>query len=245
MEQTRSYLRLGVRYPYLSRGFHWLGRLRLGSFWTAVRFARIGWLAARYRETCPMCQRVVAGRGEDVAHFLLECVCWTEWRERYLRRWTSMNGVAWFNLLGGSREDGGLSLRDVKDLWCPRDDTFHPEVDLQTGNEADGHIFPGCVNVTQYLQEVVPRRLVRLKTLLEAPRADADNNGMAALVAAGGDVDEGANDVGDGEEEVPAAEVVGAIRAVLVARAEVDVDSPVVAGTRRGLVGVVLDGGAG
>ena len=99
-------------------------------------------------------------------------------------------GATWFNLLGGSKEDSGLSLENILDLWCPRIGTFHPDVDLQ--NEVpDGdnreQVTPGCVLVSQYLQQVIPQRIARLRPLLEAPRADAANIGMAVLVA-GGDV---------------------------------------------------------
>ena len=189
MDQTRSYLRLGVRYPQLARGFHWLGRLRTRSFWTAGRFAQIKWIADEFRTKCPFCQ-VVNGKGEDIAHFLTECAAWNESRDRYLGGWTFGMGATWFNLLGGSKEDSGLSLENILDLWCPKIGTFHPDVDLQ--NEVpDGdnreQVTPGCVLVSQYLQQVIPQRIARLRPLLEAPRADAANIGMAVLVA-GGDV---------------------------------------------------------
>jgi hypothetical protein len=96
--------------------------------------------------------------------------------------------IAWYNLLGGSREDGGLSLGDLLLLWCPRDDEFHPEMELQDGNAIFGdgaNGIPGCVQVSRYLQQVVPIRMARLKPLLEAPRANANNNGMAVLVVNG------------------------------------------------------------
>ena len=189
MEQTRSHLRLGVRYPQLARGFHWLGRLRTRSFWTAGRFAQIKWISDEYRTKCPFCQ-VVNGRGEDIAHFLTECAAWNEPRDRYLSGWTDDMGATWFNLLGGSKNDCGLSLENILDLWCPKIGTFHPDVDLQIGvpNGDDreyAYATPGCVRVSQYLQHVTPQRIARLRPLLEAPRADAANTGMAVLVAGG------------------------------------------------------------
>jgi hypothetical protein len=65
MADTQAYMWLGVRYPQLSRGFHWLTRLRLGSFWTAKRLARIGWLVDEFRTKCPFCGLV--GTCEDEA----------------------------------------------------------------------------------------------------------------------------------------------------------------------------------
>jgi hypothetical protein len=96
--------------------------------------------------------------------------------------------IAWYNLLGGSRQDGGLSLENLLALWCPRDDEFHPEVELQEGDAMFGdneNGTPGCMQVSRYLQQVAPLRLARLRPLLGAPRADAINNGMAVLVADG------------------------------------------------------------
>jgi exonuclease III len=187
MEQTRSYLRLGERYPQLARGFHWLGRLRTRSFWTAERFAQIKWISEEYRSKCPFCQ-VVNGRGEDIAHLLMECAAWNETRDRYLSGWTMEMGATWFNLLGGSKQDCGLSLENILDLWCPKIRTFHPDVDLQMGvpnGDVREYTTPGCVRVSQYLQHVIPQRIARLRPLLEAPRADAANTGMAVLVTGG------------------------------------------------------------
>lgn len=192
MESTRLYMKLGAHYPQLARGFHWLGRLRLGSFWTAKKFVRIGWISAEFRTKCPFC--LVEGGGEDEAHFLLECAAWAESREKFMGELVSENGIAWFNLLGGSREGGGLSEDTLKLRWCPRDNEFHPETELQNGNEAiqgvdNDNGMLGCVQVSRYLQHVVPMRMRRLKPLLEAPRADANNNGMAVLVADGNPVE--------------------------------------------------------
>ena len=186
MESTRSYIRLGVRYPQLARGFHWLGRLRTGCFWTAKKFARIGWISNDFRTKCPFCH--VVGRVEDEAHFLMECAAWAESRVKFMGGLMDGLGVAWYNLLGGSREDGGLTLENLLLLWCPRDDEFHPEVELQDGNAILGNGangIPGCVQVSRYLQQVVPIRMARLKPLLEAPRANANNNGMAVLAVEG------------------------------------------------------------
>jgi exonuclease III len=195
MVDTQAYLWLGVRYPHLSRGFHWLTRLRLGSFWSAKRLARIGWLAAEFRTKCPFCGEM--GTGEDEAHFLLVCTRWNDARLRHLGEWATTLGAAWYNLLGGSRDTGGLSKAGVRRLWCPRDPTFRPDADLLEmdpamghGNDDDGSM-PGCVRVARYLQEVIAVRFGVLSTFLETPRADADLDGMAVL-AEDGVVAEGA-----------------------------------------------------
>jgi hypothetical protein len=44
---------------------------------------------------------------------------------------------------------------------------------------------PGCVRVAQFLQQVMPLRLRVLGPLLEAPRANADTQGMAVLAGTG------------------------------------------------------------
>ena len=137
MADTPAYVWLGVRYPQLSRGFHWLTRLRLGSFWTAKRLARIGWLVDEFRTKCPFCGLV--GTGEDEAHFLLICARWNDARDKHLGEWATTLGAAWYNLLGGSRETGGLCSEDVRRLWCPRDPTFHPDADVLENDPAMGH----------------------------------------------------------------------------------------------------------
>ena len=191
MDRTRSYLRLGVRYPQLAQGFHWLTRIRLFSFWTARKFAQIGWLPDEFRRLCPFCRQV--RRGETVEHFLMECSAWNEARQLYLSGWIGGLDCVWFNLLGGCRSDGGLPRDTLEELWSPRDRTFHPETDLQTGttligNDADAAM-PGCAKVSQYLQKVIPGRLRLLHRLLEAPRANADDEGMAVLAVVEGALD--------------------------------------------------------
>jgi len=185
--ESRSYLDLGVRYPRLARGFHWLTRLRLGSFWTARRFARIGWLAEEFRTRCPFCRRECGG--EDERHFLLECASWHEPRESFLSGWTFGMEATWFNLLGGSRASSGVSGETIRSLWCPRDGAFHPEMDSPeegAWDRVDDDVgTPGCVRVAQFLQQVMPLRLRVLGPLLEAPRADADIQGMAVLAGTG------------------------------------------------------------
>ena len=72
--------------------------------------------------------------------------------------------------LGGGRY--GIRLKD----WCG---AKRPTVD---GNDNADDNDPPFVGVARFLQEVVPIRYGILKPLREAPRADADENGMAALV---------------------------------------------------------------
>ena len=184
--ETRFYIDLGVKYPLLARGFHWLTRLRLGGVWTAKRFARIGWLADEFRTKCPFCHRECGG--EDESHFLMDCASWNEYRESFLSGWTFGLGATWFNLLGGSRESSGVSMATVRSLWCPQDLTFHPEIDSPlegAWDQVDDDGTPGCVRVAQYLQTVMPIRLRVLAPLLEAPRANAGDQGMAVLAGNG------------------------------------------------------------
>ena len=184
MADSRSYIWLGVRYPQLARGFHWLTRLRLGSFWTARRFARIGWLAAEFMTRCPFCRQV--GTGETVHHLLIECECWDEPRQLYLAEWIAL-GATETNLLGGSGEAGDLPLDGGRLRWCPRDPTFHPEAELLEGapTQEEEERTPGCVQVARYLQHIIPIRLGMLRPVLEAPRADAGGGGMAVLAEDG------------------------------------------------------------
>jgi hypothetical protein len=119
---------------------------------------------------------------------LLECACWDEARQRHLGEWITL-GATETNLLGGSGEAGGLPPDMVRMRWCPRDPTFHSEANEEETKEEEQpegaptqeERTPGCVQVARFLQHIVPIRFGMLRPVLEAPRADADGEGMAVL----------------------------------------------------------------
>lgn len=184
MKETSRYLRIAVWYPLFARGFYWLTRIRLGSFWSAARLAQIGWLPLEYRSKCPFCLQPCPN-GEDVEHLLSLCPAWNDARNQFLSS-ISLSVVPYFNLLGGSNDSSGLSLNEMSRWWCPRLSTDDSSQDVRAPQDyipgvAIDDPTPGCVMVAKYLQHVVPLRLARLRPLLEVtPRADA-SNGMAVL----------------------------------------------------------------
>ena len=153
-------------------------------------YARLQWIDTRYLTECPFCHQISL-EGESIEHFLVSCPAWSASRNLFLGNLIFLDNLNYMNLLGGSRPFSGLSLQDVRSMWCPYYANVDVESDLQgtslgmsLGDALPGspnyQSLPGCVLVAKYLQYVVPLRLARLRPLLEAPRADAVS-GMAAL----------------------------------------------------------------
>lgn len=180
-EKTNDYLKVAPHYPSLSRGFNWLSRLRVGAFWTARRYCKIGWLPQQYLTLCPFCNS--EGSGETVEHMLLSCSRWNRERSRHITRPLQGHQYIWENLLGGSKLNSGLSLRTLRQLWLPRQAEFQEVVDLQAqlGDNDDPPQLPLCAQVACFLQTIVPIRqriLGNIGLNSDVPRADAAN-GMA------------------------------------------------------------------
>ena len=181
--KTCKYLAFATHNPIITRGIYWLCRLRVGAVWYANRLAAIGYIDQQFRNQCPFCNMV--GK-ETPEHLLLVCNRWRQYREEYLGEYIAFHNPTWVQLLGGSNLNGGGEgdERNVNftRLWCPQN-PGHIDVDLQLpqhGNEIEGNL-PVCVLVAQYLQKVMPIRFGLLRSLMEDPRADADQ-GMAVLV---------------------------------------------------------------
>jgi hypothetical protein len=190
-DKTQSYLKVGIKYPSLSKGFNWLCRLRIGGVWTAKRFVLIGWLPPQYATLCPFCE--TQGTGETTEHMLISCARWNEARARFILPGMGNQAFVWENLLGGSRLDGGLPAQALQDRWAPRNVQFHEQVDLQGNMHEDGHgqahpednddqqqAMPLCAEVACFLQTIMPVRIRVLRQIgLRDPRADAAFHGMA------------------------------------------------------------------
>lgn len=63
--------------PKVERQFF---RMRVGQFWTARKYAEIGWLPERYLDDCPFCASNVR---EDLDHYLFVCPRWAEARVEF------------------------------------------------------------------------------------------------------------------------------------------------------------------
>jgi exonuclease III len=190
-DKTKSYLKIGFKYPSLSKGFNWLCRLRIGGFWTVKRFVLIGWLPPQYATLCPFCE--TQGTGETTEHMLISCARWNEARARFILPGMGNQAFVWENLLGGSRLDSGLPAQALQDRWAPRDVQFQEHVDLQGNVHEGGHgpahpeenvdqqqVMPLCAEVACFLQTIMPVRIRVLRQIgLRDPRADAAFNGMA------------------------------------------------------------------
>jgi hypothetical protein len=183
--RTRGYLAAAVRYPEISKGIHWLCRMRVGAFWTVRRYVHIGWVSDRFLRECPFCG-VVDGEGESLQHLLLRCQAWARYREE--------SGIglveSYETLLGGSRDIGEAGMDRVVNIgWLndPIDDDDSISDQLsQMGNDDDGTgvvQLPMFVRVAKFLGSMISDRQSRLSIFLrDTPRADADVVGMAVLV---------------------------------------------------------------
>ena len=193
LSQSVQYLSVAYQYPNIVKGIWWLTRMRVSAFWTAVAFERIGWLPNRYRNRCPFCNMV--GTGETIEHLLMVCPQWADHRRQYLGSLINI-GANYYNLLGGSKYNGGLTSDQVRTSWLlPKENEHRDEGNSQTGNEnVVDNRSPGFVQVAMYLQQVMPIRLRRLAVLLKTPRTDADDNGMVALTEGSDHYAEDAND---------------------------------------------------
>ncbi len=181
-KSSAKYQSYAYKYHAFCKGIWWLTRLRVNAFWTAKAFHRILWLPDLYRNRCPFCNEV--GEGETIEHFLVSCSAWAGDRRECLGELLD-EGATFFNLLGGSKYNGGWTSDQVRTHWVePREENAEDDANSQASNESHRDVErrpPGFVQVAMYLQQVMPRRLRRLAVLLKTPRADAVDNGMAAL----------------------------------------------------------------
>jgi hypothetical protein len=103
-------------------------------------------------------------------------------------------GATFYNLLGGSKDNGGWTSEQVQTLWvAPIENDGEDATSQLSSNESQREVerrVPGFIQVAKYLQQVMPRRLRRLAVLLRTPRTDADINGMVALTEGNGPCDD-------------------------------------------------------
>jgi len=168
----------------LTTGVTALSKIRTGSFWTAKRLARIGYLPRRYISECPFCG--MKNGGEDLVHFFLNCSAWQEERSiiwNDFERAKSLNNGATLHCLvmymaGGHRlkknnnwirinDDGLMKVKDrSNDLESFVDNRLGCIPGCYSGRE--DIVECSCIRVIRFLQYASKKRYKMLKTLFSA-----------------------------------------------------------------------------
>ena len=153
-------------------------------------------MSARYSDECPFCHRS-GGVGETAEHLIMRCPRWSVQRAATLDGF--FEGASWVNYLGGRSDGNGWDKEQVKELWVgvPTQGARDLQVTSFGDDGAAVVALPGCVRVATFLQLVLPLRQGEVARGLEPMRANAVNDGRAALF------DESDSEMGDrGEDEV-------------------------------------------
>lgn len=79
----REWLRLWSKFGGDARIERGLWRLRSGTFWTAPRLVKIGWLPSRFKDECPCCKEKTP---ETIDHYLFVCKKWADARKPFVLR---------------------------------------------------------------------------------------------------------------------------------------------------------------
>ena len=74
MGNTRNWYKLNFNFPNTSVGSQVLVKIRCGAYWTASRYATVGWIPNEYKDKCPMC--LVEGTPETIHHMIFDCDKW-------------------------------------------------------------------------------------------------------------------------------------------------------------------------
>lgn len=168
-QDSTAYIAKASNFSKYAKGIHYLTRFRVGAVWTASRLASIGWLPMEYIARCPFCNSDVP---ETLTHILMECEAWSS--HRVSLRDILGNGPIF--LLGGRRVGIETDQSLISERWLDSAVPSDGPVSLQSTVESR---LPGFIIVADFLQQICPIRFRILANLLQIPRADAANNGMA------------------------------------------------------------------
>lgn len=73
IKNTGSWIKLQAMYPKQRIGFHEIGKIRIGQFWTVQKMANAKLMDDKYKTCCPFCRNSVP---ETIEHLLLVCRKW-------------------------------------------------------------------------------------------------------------------------------------------------------------------------
>ncbi|PVU86562.1 hypothetical protein BB561_006662, partial [Smittium simulii] len=76
-----------VVYPELKTHINYVFKIRNGTYWTAQRYAKSGFIEKRYIEECPFCRNIAP---ETIEHMLLECSRWQALRADILAQYINI-----------------------------------------------------------------------------------------------------------------------------------------------------------
>ncbi|PVU90868.1 hypothetical protein BB561_004673 [Smittium simulii] len=74
-------------YPELKTHINYVFKIRNGTYWTAQRYTKSGFIEKRYIEECPFCRNIAP---ETIEHMLLECSRWQALRADILAQYISI-----------------------------------------------------------------------------------------------------------------------------------------------------------
>ncbi|PVU90894.1 hypothetical protein BB561_004658, partial [Smittium simulii] len=76
-----NWMGLELVYPELKTNNYYEFKIRNGTYWTARRYAKSGFIEKRFIEECPFCRNIAP---ETIEHMLLECSRWQALRAKIL-----------------------------------------------------------------------------------------------------------------------------------------------------------------
>ena len=76
---SRIWYKLNFNFPEFSMGSQTLIKLRIGSWWGAHRYAKLGFINPEYANKCPFCMS--ENTPETAQHMLFECAAWQYYRQ--------------------------------------------------------------------------------------------------------------------------------------------------------------------
>ncbi|PVU98120.1 hypothetical protein BB561_000108 [Smittium simulii] len=74
-------------YPELKKYINYVFKIRNGTYWTAQRYAKSGFIEKRFIEECPFCRNIAP---ETIEHMLLECSRWQALRADILAQYINI-----------------------------------------------------------------------------------------------------------------------------------------------------------
>ncbi|PVU92977.1 hypothetical protein BB561_003526 [Smittium simulii] len=82
-----NWMGLELVYPELKTHINYVFKIRNGTYWTARRYAKSGFIEKRFIEECPFCRNIAP---ETIEHILLECSRWQALRADILAQYINI-----------------------------------------------------------------------------------------------------------------------------------------------------------
>ncbi|PVU93642.1 hypothetical protein BB561_003137 [Smittium simulii] len=82
-----NWMELELVYPELKTHINYVFKIRNGTYWTARRYAKSGFIEKRFIEECPFCRNIAP---KTIEHMLLECSQWKALRANILAQYINI-----------------------------------------------------------------------------------------------------------------------------------------------------------